>query len=317
MVLSTIGGWGRERLRCLPGAVQRACGQRCARPMHDLRFRRRRWGQGFGRQACRCIACACRPAWLPHTASACRPVLPQASHRLARLSGAPARPAARTTCTNCTCASLAARVRSSPRAAAAYAHAHAQCALVSTGRARQGGAAGSPGLASQRSPWAPCFAPCRSADELVYCMAVLASAVRAGRTRLLYRMSLDFLHWTKAVPGIGKFWEKIAGQVGAGRRPSPARSPWAGAPRPGLVPRALGWCPAPCPRGVRLAQFSGGVALTARGRGASRAAVAVRSRARVTPRRVSHGRQRRALPCRLRCRCLERTWCWCRASRTA
>ncbi|KAL4419930.1 hypothetical protein ABPG75_007028 [Micractinium tetrahymenae] len=34
-----------------------------------------------------------------------------------------------------------------------------------------------------------------------------------GRTRLLYRMSLDFLHWTKAVPGINKFWEKIAGQV--------------------------------------------------------------------------------------------------------
>lgn len=43
----------------------------------------------------------------------------------------------------------------------------------------------------------------------------------AGRTRLLYRMSLDFLHWTKAVPGIGKFWEKIAGQVGAGRGASP------------------------------------------------------------------------------------------------
>ncbi|KAL4430402.1 hypothetical protein ABPG77_002208 [Micractinium sp. CCAP 211/92] len=34
-----------------------------------------------------------------------------------------------------------------------------------------------------------------------------------GRTRLLYRMSLDFMHWTKAVPGINKFWEKIAGQV--------------------------------------------------------------------------------------------------------
>jgi len=35
----------------------------------------------------------------------------------------------------------------------------------------------------------------------------------AGRTRLLYRMSLDFLHWTKAVPGIDKFWRNIAGQV--------------------------------------------------------------------------------------------------------
>ena len=34
-----------------------------------------------------------------------------------------------------------------------------------------------------------------------------------GRTRLLYRMSMDFLHWTKAVPGIQAFWAHIAQQV--------------------------------------------------------------------------------------------------------
>ena len=33
------------------------------------------------------------------------------------------------------------------------------------------------------------------------------------RTRLLYRMSLDFLHWTRAVPGIQAFWRSIANQV--------------------------------------------------------------------------------------------------------
>ncbi|GAB4815962.1 hypothetical protein N2152v2_003008 [Parachlorella kessleri] len=35
----------------------------------------------------------------------------------------------------------------------------------------------------------------------------------SGRTKLLYRMSLDFMHWTKHVPGIMKFWESIASQV--------------------------------------------------------------------------------------------------------
>lgn len=34
-----------------------------------------------------------------------------------------------------------------------------------------------------------------------------------GRTRLLYRMSMDFLHWTKLVPGIQAFWAHIAQQV--------------------------------------------------------------------------------------------------------
>lgn len=38
-----------------------------------------------------------------------------------------------------------------------------------------------------------------------------------GRTRLLYVMSLDFLHWTKAIPGIQAFWRRIAGQVRGGR----------------------------------------------------------------------------------------------------
>ena len=34
-----------------------------------------------------------------------------------------------------------------------------------------------------------------------------------GKTRLLYRMSMDFLGWTKLVPFIQKFWASIAGQV--------------------------------------------------------------------------------------------------------
>ena len=35
----------------------------------------------------------------------------------------------------------------------------------------------------------------------------------AGRTRLLYRMSMDFMHWTRFVPGIAAFWRSIASQV--------------------------------------------------------------------------------------------------------
>lgn len=34
-----------------------------------------------------------------------------------------------------------------------------------------------------------------------------------GRTTLLYRMSMDFMGWTKFVPGIQSFWSHIAGQV--------------------------------------------------------------------------------------------------------
>lgn len=34
-----------------------------------------------------------------------------------------------------------------------------------------------------------------------------------GRTRLLYRMSMDFLEWTRAVPFIDRFWASIANQV--------------------------------------------------------------------------------------------------------
>ena len=36
---------------------------------------------------------------------------------------------------------------------------------------------------------------------------------RRGHTRLLYRMSLDFLPWLKHVPGIQRFWNHIAGQA--------------------------------------------------------------------------------------------------------
>lgn len=36
---------------------------------------------------------------------------------------------------------------------------------------------------------------------------------RRGHTRLLYRMSLDFLGWLRYVPGIQAFWKGIAGQV--------------------------------------------------------------------------------------------------------
>ena len=35
-----------------------------------------------------------------------------------------------------------------------------------------------------------------------------------GRTRLLYRMSMDFLGWTRWLPGIQAFWAHIAQQVG-------------------------------------------------------------------------------------------------------
>ena len=34
-----------------------------------------------------------------------------------------------------------------------------------------------------------------------------------GRSRLLYRMSMDFLQWTKHVPFIESFWAHIAKQV--------------------------------------------------------------------------------------------------------
>ncbi len=36
---------------------------------------------------------------------------------------------------------------------------------------------------------------------------------RPGHTRLLYRMSMDFMDWTRFVPGIQSFWQRIAGQV--------------------------------------------------------------------------------------------------------
>lgn len=36
---------------------------------------------------------------------------------------------------------------------------------------------------------------------------------KPGHTRLLYRMSMDFMHWAIWVPGIQAFWRRIAGQV--------------------------------------------------------------------------------------------------------
>ena len=36
---------------------------------------------------------------------------------------------------------------------------------------------------------------------------------KKGHTRLLYRMSMDFMEWVKYVPGIEMFWKSIAGQV--------------------------------------------------------------------------------------------------------
>jgi chlorophyllide a oxygenase len=34
-----------------------------------------------------------------------------------------------------------------------------------------------------------------------------------GTTRLLYRMSMDFLGWVRHVPGILSLWKSVAGQV--------------------------------------------------------------------------------------------------------
>ena len=39
---------------------------------------------------------------------------------------------------------------------------------------------------------------------------------KKGHTRLLYRMSTDFMGWTDKVPFIDKFWRYIADRVSAG-----------------------------------------------------------------------------------------------------
>jgi hypothetical protein len=44
--------------------------------------------------------------------------------------------------------------------------------------------------------------------------AVFGLCPAAGTTRLLYRMSMDFLGWARFVPGIQKVWKGVAGQVG-------------------------------------------------------------------------------------------------------
>ena len=61
---------------------------------------------------------------------------------------------------------------------------------------------------------------------------------KPGHTRLLYRMSMDFLHWTRYVPGIQQFWKHIAGQV-----------------LPSLAFRERCCC-SPCPSCPRLNKFS-------------------------------------------------------------
>ena len=43
---------------------------------------------------------------------------------------------------------------------------------------------------------------------------------RPGHTRLLYRMSMDFMQWVRWVPGIQKFWQNIAGQASSSSSPS-------------------------------------------------------------------------------------------------
>ena len=38
---------------------------------------------------------------------------------------------------------------------------------------------------------------------------------RAGKTRLLYRMSMDFMGWARHVPFIRALWKSVADQVGS------------------------------------------------------------------------------------------------------
>ena len=45
-------------------------------------------------------------------------------------------------------------------------------------------------------------------------LSVAVLQVGPGRTRLLYRMSMDFMAWSKYIPGITHFWRTIANQVG-------------------------------------------------------------------------------------------------------
>ena len=61
------------------------------------------------------------------------------------------------------------------------------------------------------------------------------------------RMSLDFLHWTKHVPGITRFWESIAAQVGRKALPGCTQAGRAERKRVHLAPfgglrEAAAWC---------------------------------------------------------------------------
>lgn len=73
------------------------------------------------------------------------------------------------------------------------------------------------------SAWACCwcmvcmryFTPLRVVHEcgVVSSSPLVFVRAPAGTTRLLYRMSMDFLGWARFVPGIQKVWKGVAGQV--------------------------------------------------------------------------------------------------------
>jgi hypothetical protein len=75
---------------------------------------------------------------------------------------------------------------------------------------------------------------------------------REGHTRLLYRMAMDFMDWTRHVPGIQLFWKNIAGQV-----PSPHRAQLQVAPPAWTAPTP---CSCTC-RGKRCTVRPCGVAV--------------------------------------------------------
>ena len=71
---------------------------------------------------------------------------------------------------------------------------------------------------------------------------------RPGHTRLLYRMSMDFMGWVRFVPGVQRFWRYIASQVRVGwggvvgALGGGWRGPW-GCARPSLDPPSLCYRP--------------------------------------------------------------------------
>jgi hypothetical protein len=55
-------------------------------------------------------------------------------------------------------------------------------------------------------------ATAESCERHLHQLHVCAPSKR-GHTRLLYRMSMDFLDWIRYVPGIDNAWKSVAGQV--------------------------------------------------------------------------------------------------------